>query len=61
MARIWANRLEAGTKTWTEVPESRKAAVNAVLRQDVADGKLSAERYEEITGEPYESETESES
>ena len=54
MARIWANRLEAGDKTWDEVPASRKAAVKAVLRADVAAGVITAERYEEITGEPYE-------
>lgn len=50
MNRIWANRLEAGTKTWAECPASRKPAVDEILRQDVADGKLSAERYTEITG-----------
>lgn len=53
MNRIWANRLEAGTKTWAEVPASRKAAVDAILRQDVANGKITAEQYEEITGNPY--------
>lgn len=54
MNRIWANRLEAGTKTWDECPASRKTAVDAILRQDVADGKITAEQYEEITGNPYE-------
>lgn len=53
MARIWANRLEDGTKTWAEVPATRKVAVREVLRNDVASGVISAERYEEITGEPY--------
>lgn len=53
MARIWANRLEDGTKTWAEVPASRKGAVREVLRGDVASGVISAEQYEEITGEPY--------
>jgi len=55
MNRIWANRLEAGTKTWAEVPASRKAAVDAILRQDVEDGRITAERYTEITGKTYES------
>ena len=31
MNEIWANRLIAGTKTWAEVPASRKGAVKAVL------------------------------
>ena len=53
MARIWANRLEAGTKTWDEVPQSRKASVKAVLREDVEADKLTPEQYEEITGEKY--------
>ena len=53
MARIWANRLEAGRRVWSEVPGFRKAAVLDVLRGDVAAGKLTAERYEEITGESY--------
>lgn len=53
MARIWANRLEEGTKTWAEVPASRKSAVREVLRGDVASGIITEERYTEITGEPY--------
>ena len=54
MNRIWANRLEAGTKTWDEVPASRKAGVKAILRSDVAAGVITAVQFEEITGEPYE-------
>ena len=50
MNRIWANRLEAGSKTWAECPASRKDAVDAILRKDVEDGKLTTERYTEITG-----------
>lgn len=56
MNRIWANRLEAGTQLWADVPESRKNAVDAILRQDVADGVITAERYTEITGKEYEDE-----
>lgn len=56
MARIWANRLEAGNFTWDDVPQSRKADVKTVLRGDVETGKngMTADRYEEIVGEPYE-------
>lgn len=53
MNRIWANRLEAGTQTWADCPTFRKAAVEAILRADVEAGSISAERYEEITGNPY--------
>lgn len=50
---IWANRLVAGTRTWDEVPASRKEGVKAELASRVEDGKISAELYEEITGEAF--------
>lgn len=53
MNRIWANRLEAGTQIWADVPHIRKVAVDAILRQDVVAGRLTAERYSEITGNPF--------
>ena len=55
MNRIWANRLEAGTKTWEEVPANRKEAIKAILAEDVANGKneMTAEKYEAIVGEAY--------
>lgn len=53
MNGIWANRLVAGTKLWAEVPASRKAAVKAILAERVSSGTITAERYEEITGEGY--------
>ena len=54
MNRIWANRLEAGTKSWEDCPANRKNAVDAILKEDVENGKISAERYTEITGNVYE-------
>ncbi|MDE7244228.1 MAG: XkdX family protein [Oscillospiraceae bacterium] len=54
MNEIWANRLVAGTKAWAEVPASRKNAVKEVLRVRVEDKAITAEQYEEITGEVYE-------
>lgn len=55
MAKIWANRLIDGDRwTWSDVPASRKNAVKVELKKRVADGKISAERYTEIVGEPYE-------
>ena len=53
MNEIWANRLIAGTKTWAEMPASRRSAVKAILAQRVEDGEITADQYEEITGEPY--------
>ena len=56
MNRIWANRLEAGSKTWKQVPENRREDIKAILAEDVVSGKngMNAERYEAITGEVYE-------
>ena len=51
MNEIWANRLVAGTKTWVEVPASRKSGVKAVLMTRMETGTINAERYKEITGE----------
>jgi hypothetical protein len=53
MDRIWANRLIAGTKTWAEMPASRRAGVKRELAKRVVNGEIDAERYKEITGEDY--------
>ena len=53
MDKIWANRLVAGTKTWAEMPASRRTGVKRELAERVAEGKITAERYKEITGENY--------
>lgn len=53
MNEIWANRLIAGTKTWEQVPASRRSAVKTVLAGRVGSETITAERYEQITGEQY--------
>ena len=55
MARIWANRLEAGTQLWENCPAHRRDAVKAIMQDDIKTGRggMTAERYKEITGEPY--------
>nr|UWG28987.1 MAG: hypothetical protein [Bacteriophage sp.] len=50
---IWANRLIAGTKTWAEMPASRRAGVKKVLAERVAEGEIAADDYKDITGEDY--------
>ena len=57
--RTWANRLWAGTQPWNKCPQRNRAGVLAVMRQDVAAADpnypdRTAERFTEITGEPYE-------
>lgn len=49
MDRIWANRIEAGTKTFSQVPDNRKAAVSAILMQDVEKGVITMSDYERLT------------
>lgn len=56
MDKIWANRLIAGTKTWAEMPISRRAGVKKVLAKRVAEDEITAAEYEEITGETYKKE-----
>lgn len=56
--RTWANRLWAGSQPWSKCPVSRRTGVKEVMRQDVAAAnpeypERTAERFEEITGEPY--------
>lgn len=53
MANIWRNRIWAGTKTFDECPDRYKDDVEALMRQDVADGKHTAEEFTEKTGIPY--------
>lgn len=53
MNEIWANRLIAGTKMWSQVPMSRRNGVKAVLRSRVENGEITEEQYTEIVGEPY--------
>ena len=53
MDKIWANRLVAGTKTWAEMPISRRVAVKKVLDARVESGEITADDYKNITGEDY--------
>ena len=53
MDKIWANRLCAGTKTWAEMPASRRTGVKKILAGRVAEGEITADQYAAITGEDY--------
>ena len=53
MDKIWANRLIAGTKTWDEMPASRRPGVKRELAKRVAEVEITPEQYKEITGEDY--------
>lgn len=54
MAKIWRNRIIAGDKTYEECPKKYKSQVLALLKADVESGVITAQEFEEITGQPYE-------
>ena len=68
MAKIWRNRIEAGTQMLSHCPQKYRADVIALIQEDletgayteaqlrqlVVTGMMTEEEYEEITGEPYE-------
>jgi len=53
MAKIWRNRLIAGTQVFEDCPAKYREAVVALLREDVANGVITATRFKEITGMDY--------
>lgn len=53
MAKIWRNRIEAGDQLFENCPARYKSQVLVLMRQDVADGIITAEQFEELTGQPY--------
>lgn len=54
MAKIWRNRIEAGDKTFAECPTRYQKDVLKLMKQDVVDGIITAEEFEEFTGITYE-------
>lgn len=54
MAKIWRNRIEAGDQLFENCPKRYQADVLALMRQDVKDGIITAEEFETLTGQPYE-------
>lgn len=67
MAKIWRNRIEAGTQLLKNCPTKYRADVITLIQEDlesgaytkeqlkqlVADGKMYKKDYKEITGEAY--------
>ena len=67
MAKIWRNRIEAGTQRLDHCPQKYRGDVILLIRGDlesgaytreqlaqlVEDGMMSPEEYEEITGDEY--------
>lgn len=53
IARIWRNRIEAGTQEFDRCPSKYRPLVLSLMRQDVADGVITADEFKELTGEDY--------
>ena len=54
IAKIWRNRIEAGTKKFADCPTKYQKDVLKFMRQDVVAGIITAEQFEKLTGIPYE-------
>ena len=48
MEKIWANRLIAGDKKWSDIPEKRREAVKAELQARLDNGEISEELFNTI-------------
>lgn len=48
---IYANRIMAGTRKFSEVPESRKEEVKQVLQEKLNKGELNQTRFDKIISE----------
>lgn len=53
MAKIQRNRIEAGDQLFENCPKRYQAQVLALMSQDVENGIITAEEFEELTGQPY--------
>lgn len=53
MAKIWRNRIEAGTQEFSNCPAKYKNDVLKLMRDDVEEGIITKEQFEEMTGEEY--------
>jgi hypothetical protein len=51
MAKIWRNRIEAGTQIYSDCPAKYRPDVLTYMRQDVTDGLITAEEFKTLTGE----------
>lgn len=52
VSKVWHKRILAGTQKYADCPLKYKGDVKKLLIEDVENGVITAEQYEEITGEP---------
>lgn len=48
---IYANRIMAGSRKFSEVPENRKEEVKQILQEKVDKGELNQTRFDKIISE----------
>ena len=54
MAKIYWRSIKRGSRTFESIPtESLKEEVKLLANQDVVDGVITAEEYEQFIGEEY--------
>ena len=53
MAKVWKNRIKAGTQEFDNCPQRYHEDVLTLMRQDVEDGVITAEQFKELTGVQY--------
>ena len=53
VAKVWHKRILAGTQIYSDCPLKYKGDVRLLLIEDVQNGVITEEQYENITGEPY--------
>lgn len=53
MAKIWRNRIEAGTQLYSNCPAKYQTDVLAYMREDVVNLTLTAQEFKELTGIDY--------
>ena len=53
IAKIWRNRIEAGTQEFSKCPAKYKNDVLKLMREDVVNEVITKEKFEELTGEMY--------
>ncbi|MCK9444545.1 MAG: hypothetical protein M0Q14_08470 [Tissierellaceae bacterium] len=53
MAKIYASLIIAGKKLFSQVPEQIKEDVKNTLKDEVANGKITPELFQELVGEAY--------
>lgn len=58
IAYSYWRRIKDGARTYDSVPPSVAEDVKTLAKLDVENGVITAERFEELIGEPYESEIE---